>query len=109
MSLTAACRSEQPVPRPVEERGSSKRRSARAMSPAAETPYEGPVTDSDDDDFAALLAASEAASATRKQRLTAGEVVRGRVISVGATTAFVAVGGKAEAAIDVGEFRDSAT
>ena len=36
-------------------------------------------------------------------------MVRGRVISVGATTAFVAVGGKAEAAIDLGEFRDPAT
>ena len=59
------------------------------------------MTDTDDDDFAALLAASEATSATRKRRLSTGDVVRGRVISVGATTAFVAVGGKAEAAIDV--------
>ncbi len=63
----------------------------------------------DDDDFAALLAASERASIKRDRRLAAGDVVRGRVISVGATTAFVAVGGKAEAAIDVGEFRDPAT
>ncbi|MCI0346497.1 MAG: S1 RNA-binding domain-containing protein [Chloroflexi bacterium] len=63
----------------------------------------------DDDDLAALLAASERASIKRDRRLAAGDVVRGRVISVGATTAFVAVGGKAEAAIDVGEFRDSAT
>ena len=63
----------------------------------------------DDDDFAALLAASEAGSAKRTQRLVAGDVVRGRVISVGATTAFVALGGKAEAAIDVGEFRDPGT
>ena len=67
------------------------------------------MTDTDDDDFAALLAASEATSATRKRRLSAGDVVRGRVISVGATTAFVAVGGKAEAAIDIGEFRDAST
>jgi small subunit ribosomal protein S1 len=67
------------------------------------------MTDPDDEDFAALLAASEAASTGRERRLTAGDVVRGRVISVGATTAFVAVGGKAEAAIDVGEFRDPAT
>jgi len=67
------------------------------------------MTEPDDDDFAALLAASETDAAKRKQRLRAGEVVRGRVISVGATTAFVAVGGKAEAAIDVAEFRDPGT
>jgi small subunit ribosomal protein S1 len=67
------------------------------------------MTHSDDEDFAALFAASEAASTTRDRRLAAGEVVRGRVISVGATTAFVAVGDKAEAAIDVSEFRDPAT
>ena len=36
-----------------------------------------------------------------------GDVVRGRVIAVGATTAFVELGGKAEAAIDVGEFRNA--
>src|SRR5262245_64852740 len=63
----------------------------------------------DDEDFAALLAASERATAGRERRLAPGDVVRGRVISVGATKAFVAVGGKAEAAIDVAEFRDPAT
>jgi small subunit ribosomal protein S1 len=62
----------------------------------------------EEEDFAALLAASEVAT-KRDRRLAAGEVVRGRVISVGATTAFVAVGGKAEAAIDVAEFRDPQT
>src|SRR5262245_29790271 len=62
----------------------------------------------DEEDFASLLAASEAA-APRERRLRPGEVVRGRVIAIGATTAFVAVGGKAEAAIDVGEFRDAAS
>jgi small subunit ribosomal protein S1 len=66
------------------------------------------MADSDDEDFAALLAASERASGPDR-RLVAGTVVRGRVISVGATTAFVAVGGKAEGAIDVGEFRDPET
>jgi small subunit ribosomal protein S1 len=66
------------------------------------------VAASDDDDFAALLAASEAPS-RRERPIAAGDVVRGRVIAVGATTAFVAVGGKAEAAIDVNEFRDPET
>jgi len=63
---------------------------------------------SDDEDFAALFAASEGAR-TRERRLATGDVVRGRVIAVGTTTAFVAVGGKAEATIELGEFRDPAT
>src|SRR6184192_3965933 len=63
---------------------------------------------SDEEDFAALFAASEGAR-TRERRLAAGDVVRGRVIAVGAAAAFVSVGGKAEATIDLGEFRDPAT
>src|SRR5919204_3933884 len=63
---------------------------------------------SDADDFAALSAGSEG-NRTRDRRIVAGDVVRGRVIAVGATTAFVAVGGKAEATIELGEFRDPAT
>ena len=59
----------------------------------------------DEDDFAALLAESEQ-TRTRERRIAAGDVVRGRVVAVGATSAFVAVGGKAEATIDLGEFRD---
>src|SRR5262249_33768576 len=63
---------------------------------------------SDDEDFAALFAASEGAR-SRERHLAAGGVVPGRVIAVGATAAFVAVGGKAEATIELGEFRDPAT
>ncbi|HLY38617.1 MAG TPA: S1 RNA-binding domain-containing protein [Candidatus Binatia bacterium] len=63
---------------------------------------------SDDDDFAALLAESETGK-SRTRRIAVGDVVRGRVIAVGASHAFVAVGGKAEAEIDVNEFRDPAT
>src|ERR671935_1131779 len=63
---------------------------------------------SDDEDFAALFAASEE-KRTRERRVAAGDVVRGRVIAVGATAAFVAVGGKAEATIDLAEFRDPVT
>jgi small subunit ribosomal protein S1 len=62
----------------------------------------------DDEDFAALFAASETAQ-RRGHRVTVGDVVRGRVIAVGASTAFVAVGGKAEATIELAEFRDPAT
>jgi small subunit ribosomal protein S1 len=66
------------------------------------------MAESDEDDFAALLAASER-DRVRTRRLVAGDVVRGRVIAVGANAAFVAVGAKAEATIDLGEFRDPAT
>jgi small subunit ribosomal protein S1 len=66
------------------------------------------MSGSDEDDFAALLEASEGQRA-QARRIAAGDVVRGRVIAVGATAAFVAVGGKAEATIDLGEFRDPAT
>src|SRR5207249_2655684 len=56
----------------------------------------------DEEDFAALFAASEEGR-KRERRIAAGDVIRGRVIAVGATAAFVAVGGKAEATIDVGQ------
>src|SRR5437899_8938 len=49
----------------------------------------------DEEDFAALFAASEEGR-KRERRIAAGDVIRGRVIAVGATAAFVAVGGKAE-------------
>jgi small subunit ribosomal protein S1 len=62
----------------------------------------------DDDDFAALFAASETA-ATQQKPLRAGDVVRGRVVGVGSTTAFVDLGGGREGSIDVGEFRDADT
>jgi small subunit ribosomal protein S1 len=62
----------------------------------------------DDEDFATLFAASEK-ERVRERRVAAGDVVRGRVIAVGASAAFVAIGAKAEATIDVGEFRDPAT
>src|SRR5213595_3470541 len=66
------------------------------------------MAESDDEDFAALFAASEG-KRTRERRVAAGDVVRGRVIAGCGTAAFVAVGGKAEATIELGEFRDPAT
>ncbi|HEY2385370.1 MAG TPA: S1 RNA-binding domain-containing protein, partial [Candidatus Binatia bacterium] len=63
---------------------------------------------SGEESFAALFAASEAVQQTRP-RLAEGARVRGRVIAVGPTTAFIAIGNKAEATIDVSEFRDPET
>jgi small subunit ribosomal protein S1 len=60
------------------------------------------------DDFAALLAESEAA-ASRQRKIAVGDVVRGRVIAIGQTAAFVGIGGKGEATIDLAEFRDPQT
>jgi small subunit ribosomal protein S1 len=62
-----------------------------------------------EEDFATLFAASEAKAAGGERRARVGDVVRGRVIAVGAQTAFVAIGGKSEAVIDIAEFRDDET
>jgi small subunit ribosomal protein S1 len=59
--------------------------------------------DDREESFAALFAASEAQPAPRWEP---GQLVRGRVIAVGTTSAFVEIGGKGEAIIDTGEFRD---
>ena len=61
-----------------------------------------------EDDFAALFAASEAKTST-EHRVRTGDSVHGRVIVVGAETAFVAIGGKSEAVISLAEFRDAST
>jgi len=58
------------------------------------------------EDFAAMLDASEA---TPRPRVAVGDVVRGRVVAVGQSAAFVEIGGKAEASIDLAELRDPAT
>lgn len=69
--------------------------------------YRSPVAGADDEDFAALFAESEQRRSGQR-RPRAGDVVRGRVIAVGAASAFVTVG-EVEAAIDVNEFRDPDT
>ena len=61
-----------------------------------------------EEDFAALLAQSEAAE-KRRPRIRSGDLVRGRVVAVGAQSAFVAIGAKAEAVIELAEFRDPET
>ncbi|MCC6763659.1 MAG: S1 RNA-binding domain-containing protein [Deltaproteobacteria bacterium] len=60
----------------------------------------------EEEDFATLFAASEAQAAKTERRARTGDTVRGRVIAVGADTAFVAIGAKSEAAINLAEFRD---
>lgn len=66
----------------------------------------------EEEDFASLFAASESKAKAKggaERRMRAGDVVRGRVIAVGAETAFVAIGGKSEAVINLAEFRDNET
>jgi small subunit ribosomal protein S1 len=73
---------------------------------------EGFVTEEDKpnggEDFATLFAQSEAAEKSHR-RVRAGDLVRGRVVALGAQSAFVAIGAKAEAVIDLGEFRNAET
>jgi small subunit ribosomal protein S1 len=61
-----------------------------------------------EEDFATLFAQSEAKTSTER-RVRSGETVRGKVIAIGAETAFVAIGGKSEAVISLAEFRDPET
>ena len=58
-----------------------------------------------DEDFAALLAASETAQ-SKHGKIALGDLVRGRVIAIGQTSAFVGIGAKGEATIDLAEFRN---
>ncbi len=62
-----------------------------------------------EDDFAALFAASEAKTDKAERRVRTGDTIRGRVIALGAETAFVAIGGKSEAVINLAEFRNPDT
>jgi small subunit ribosomal protein S1 len=55
------------------------------------------------EDFAALFAASQ-----RARRITQGQTIEGTIVGIGADVAFVDVGGKGEATIDVGELKDAA-
>lgn len=55
-----------------------------------------------------MFAASEKTEA-RRRKVTAGDRVTGRVVALGADRAFVDIGAKAEAAIDLVEFRDPGT
>ncbi len=54
-----------------------------------------------EDDFAALFEAS-----TQARRFTRGQVVQGAVVAIGPAVAFVSIGGKSEAEIDLAELKD---
>lgn len=62
-------------------------------------------TEHEVEDFATLFAQSEVATHGRI-KIEVGQVVRGRVVAVGQHTAFVEIGEKGEAQIDLAEFRD---
>lgn len=62
----------------------------------------------EEEDFAALFAESEAAG-TARAPVEVGARVSGRIVAIGPETAFVALGGKAEAVIGLAEFVDPET
>jgi small subunit ribosomal protein S1 len=63
-----------------------------------------------DDDFASLFEASQkSADRGKAARLRAGDLLSCKVLAVGQSSVFVAVGDKAEGTIDVAEFRDAST
>ncbi|MDG2308660.1 MAG: S1 RNA-binding domain-containing protein [Candidatus Binatia bacterium] len=115
---------ETPVPQPAPEAAVATDGSAAAETPVPETtlepapetmPEPAPETTPEpapepeaEEDFAAMFAQSESKE-TKQARLEVGALVKGRVVAVGPETAFVALGGKAEAAIGLGEFRDEET
>jgi len=81
----------------------------REQSPAP--PHDSPIADvppaEAEEDFSTLFAASE--NKARARRIEVGDVISGKVIAVGQSTVFVAIGDKGEATIDVSEFRDPAS
>lgn len=58
-----------------------------------------------DEDFATLFAQSEA-QAGKRRKIEVGQVVSGRVVAVGQHTAFVEIGAKGEAQLDLSEYQD---
>src|SRR5438132_3374703 len=60
----------------------------------------------DDEDFAAMLAAQEAGT-KRSKRPRAGDLVTGKIVSIGKEAVFVDVGGKAEGVLDRAQVSDS--
>ncbi len=59
----------------------------------------------DEEDFAAMLAASDGGKRTKRPKI--GDVVTGKIISLGKDTVFVDVGGKAEGTLDRAQVSDN--
>ena len=55
-----------------------------------------------DEDFAAMFEAS-----LKAKRFEKGQMIEGRIVAIGPEVAFVDVGGKGEATIDIGELKDA--
>src|SRR5688572_9431845 len=60
-----------------------------------------PVTEPEEEDFAAMFEAS-----LKARRFEKGQTIEGIVVSIGPEVAFVDVGGKGEASIDIDEMKD---
>ena len=54
------------------------------------------------EDFAAMFEAS-----IKAKRVERGQTIDGRIVAIGPEVAFVDVGGKGEATIDIGELKDA--
>src|SRR5438045_3707527 len=59
------------------------------------------MSDASEDDFAALFEAS-----LKSKRIEQGQTIDGTIVAIGSEVAFVDVGGKGEATIDVAELKD---
>lgn len=59
------------------------------------------MSETNDEDFAAMFEAS-----IKAKRFTKGQTIEGTIVAIGPDVAFVNVGGKGEAAIDVSELKD---
>jgi small subunit ribosomal protein S1 len=59
------------------------------------------VSEIEDDDFATLFAASE-----QTKRFRNGQTIEGTVVAIGADAAFINIGGKGEATIELSELRN---
>jgi len=87
---------------------SDSNRSAKA----SRRPIPSAPTGAPDEDFAALFEASQKSEKPGKAKpkaAAAGDLITCKVIAIGASSVFVAVGDKAEGTIDSAEFRDPAT
>jgi len=60
------------------------------------------VVDEPSEDFAAMFEAS-----TKAKRVEAGQTIEGRIVAIGPEVAFVDVGGKGEATIEIEELKDA--